>query len=588
MTLKGLSSKLLAKIYDTALDPTNWPELSQMLTEAIPEYNETKSVVAGCRLSENTPTESTLVQSILEHLDRAAQIRIKLNNEEQNLSIHTNVFEKFPFPAILLGKNGDIKHCNANAKTFLNGTHLMTVDNQQLLFSKSLQQKKYDQTIKKLIATPANNKQVNIALRNDVQSQVITIGFSVIDDLYGLGGGILLLISSNDMKEVVDIKAFSKQHQLTTAETRLLHGLLEEKSLNEISKEYELSIHTIRSQLKSIFQKTYCHRQSDLIKLVLLSQSTASKTENISLLEQHPICYHKQIIYPSNRVLSFSDIGPEKGLPVIAFPPTSGSRLQVHPDISVLFDLNIRLITVDKPGIGYSTTVENYDLQYVAEYIEALADQLSLESFALLGLCGGTAHALSASSILKERVLHTTLISSVSPYQSVDLFKGSKSSHLIELATRIPQLLYPLITLSVSNLMKESDKYYTQLFPQLCESDKQAILKSDFNDNFLLSLRECMRQGPKAFCDELALLGKDWGIDFALVTQPITFWHGKEDHYVPIHLIQFFSDKFVNAELIEVEECGHFLIYYKWFEILKDLKDKATINKRSRSFYSIG
>ncbi len=584
MVLKVLSSKLVEQVYDTALEPAGWPALLERLVEEIPiieeAYEEEKTASGELRSIGNTLTKTTMYQDLLAHLTRAAQIRLKLNNEEQNACIQASVFEKIPMEAILLSKTGEVKHCNRYAKSFLENTHLMMLHNHKLFFTNQSNQDEFDQFINEIRIVPSDKKQFDIILKADFQPQRVTISLSHVNDLYDLDGDILLLISLNNVTETIDIIEFANQYHLTKAETRVAHHLLESRSLNEISKAHKVSIHTIRSQLKSIFQKTYCRSQSDLIKLILLSQPVTLKTENASLVEPLFTCYNQQIIYADDRVLSFSDLGPKKGLPVIAFPPTSGSRLQVHPDISVLFDLNIRLITIDKPGFGRSTPIINDNLQYVAEYIEALADQLFLESFALLGFCGGSIHALSGASMLGDRVLHTTLISAITPYQSVDLFKGSNSSHFTDLATRMPEMLHPLLTLSMSRLMKEPGKYYAQLFPCLCDSDEDALSKSDFNDNFLLAFRECMRQGPKAFCEELVLLNRFWGINFSEVYQPITFWHGKEDHYVPIHLIRLFSDEFANAELIEVEEHGHFMIYYQWFEILQDLKSKATMDKR--------
>lgn len=583
MELKTLSSKLVERIYDTALAPDHWPDLLEALATILPMLKEEQKNLKKSEVSldyDTPPNRTPVYDALLAHLNRAAQIRIRLNNEEQNACIQASVFEKLPSPAVLLSTTGEVKLLNDYAKAFLKTTRLMRIDSNRVLFPRPSKQRKFDQYITELRTASPDGKQLSIKLMDDSQSQPVIINLSRANDLYDLDGDILLLILSNDMKGTFDIVDFAEQYQLTKAETRVAYGLLNEKSLNELSDDHEVSIHTIRSQLKSIFQKTHCHRQGDLIKLILLSQPATFKTKNRSVVKQRSMDYNQQVKYANGRVLSFSDIGPKQGLPVITFPPTSGSRLQVHPDISVLFDLNIRLITVDRPGFGHSTYIDNYNLQCVTEYTEALADHLTLETFALLGFCGGTTHALAGSSMLGKRVLHTTLISSVTPYQSVDLFKGNKSSFFIDLATSMPQMLNPLLTLSVSMLMKEPDRYYAQLFPKLCESDKEALLKTDFNDNFLLALRECMRQGPKSFCEELVLLGSYWGIDFKQVDQPITFWHGKEDQYVPIHLIQKFSNEFENAELIEVEKHGHFVIYYQWFNILKDLKNKAEMNKQ--------
>ncbi|WP_152606762.1 helix-turn-helix transcriptional regulator [Bordetella trematum] len=56
---------------------------------------------------------------------------------------------------------------------------------------------------------------------------------------------------------------------LTPAESRLLRQLaLHDAPLTEHAGQLQLSLNTLRTQLKAIFQKTHCRRQSDLLRLV--------------------------------------------------------------------------------------------------------------------------------------------------------------------------------------------------------------------------------------------------------------------------------------------------------------------------------
>jgi len=63
---------------------------------------------------------------------------------------------------------------------------------------------------------------------------------------------------------------------LTPAETRLAVYLVAGKSLVEISAYLHLSRETIKSQLRSLFEKTGTHRQGELIALILSSISISS------------------------------------------------------------------------------------------------------------------------------------------------------------------------------------------------------------------------------------------------------------------------------------------------------------------------
>lgn len=55
---------------------------------------------------------------------------------------------------------------------------------------------------------------------------------------------------------------------LTAAEARLAAALGEGHALKDIQARTETSLHTLRNQLKQIFQKTDTHRQSELMRLI--------------------------------------------------------------------------------------------------------------------------------------------------------------------------------------------------------------------------------------------------------------------------------------------------------------------------------
>jgi DNA-binding CsgD family transcriptional regulator len=74
------------------------------------------------------------------------------------------------------------------------------------------------------------------------------------------GGGGFFKISAEAIKRV---------YSLTDSETELLLKLVQGDTLAEIAKHRDVTIHTVRAQLKSVFTKTGTQRQAGLIKKVL-------------------------------------------------------------------------------------------------------------------------------------------------------------------------------------------------------------------------------------------------------------------------------------------------------------------------------
>lgn len=60
-----------------------------------------------------------------------------------------------------------------------------------------------------------------------------------------------------------------QRYRLTMAEAALATALAEGQTLRDIAAAKDISVNTLRVQLQAIFAKTACHRQSDLVRLVL-------------------------------------------------------------------------------------------------------------------------------------------------------------------------------------------------------------------------------------------------------------------------------------------------------------------------------
>lgn len=65
------------------------------------------------------------------------------------------------------------------------------------------------------------------------------------------------------------LEHFVAEYRITSAEFRILCGMIEGLSASDIARREAVTYETVRSQLKSIFSKTHTHRQAELIALVL-------------------------------------------------------------------------------------------------------------------------------------------------------------------------------------------------------------------------------------------------------------------------------------------------------------------------------
>lgn len=88
----------------------------------------------------------------------------------------------------------------------------------------------------------------------------------------------LLVVAIPERSNEGGLPAFTKLYQLTQAEIALARGLHEGLSLKAYAESTEVSIHTVRNQLKSIFSKTDTTRQSELVALMARLASLGTVT----------------------------------------------------------------------------------------------------------------------------------------------------------------------------------------------------------------------------------------------------------------------------------------------------------------------
>jgi DNA-binding CsgD family transcriptional regulator len=86
------------------------------------------------------------------------------------------------------------------------------------------------------------------------------------------GGGAIhgVFITDPDVEIEAPVAALEHLYDLTRAESEVAGELLAGRTLEELSGELGISIHTARTHLKHILAKTETRRQSELVRLLLL------------------------------------------------------------------------------------------------------------------------------------------------------------------------------------------------------------------------------------------------------------------------------------------------------------------------------
>src|SRR5215472_17038905 len=104
------------------------------------------------------------------------------------------------------------------------------------------------------------------------------------------------------------------------------------------------------------------------------------------------------------RRLAVMEIGKSQGFPIFHFHGNGSSRLEVLTVQAEAERACVRLISLDRPGIGGSDERRGYRLLDWPDDVVEGADQLGIERFAVEGLSGGAPFALVCAYKIPHRL----------------------------------------------------------------------------------------------------------------------------------------------------------------------------------------
>jgi len=250
------------------------------------------------------------------------------------------------------------------------------------------------------------------------------------------------------------------------------------------------------------------------------------------------------------RRLSFAEYGSPRGPAIVWMHGTPGARRQIPLEARAYAEEHgLRIIGVDRPGIGSSTPHLYGRLVDWTADLELLLDALAVETCRLIGLSGGGPYVLAAGARLPERVHGVGVLGGVAPTRGSDAAEGG----LIQLAVRFaPLLQLTRVPLGVAitggiRLVRPLAGTALDLYAAVQPAgDKNLLSRPEFKAMFLDDLLNGSRFQTSAPINDLLLFTRDWGFRAADVTVPVRWWHGDEDHIVPHqhgqHLVSLLPD----------------------------------------------
>lgn len=283
-----------------------------------------------------------------------------------------------------------------------------------------------------------------------------------------------------------------------------------------------------------------------------------------------------KIAVGDHRRIGFAEFGDPRGRPVFWLHGTPGARRQIPMEARVFAERSaIRLIGVDRPGIGSSTPHQYRCVLSFADDLRIIADTLGIDKMVVVGLSGGGPYTLGTAAAMSDRVVAAGVIGGVAPTVGPDAIAGGLMGNVGSRVAPLLQVAGTPIGVAASALIRlirpvasPAADLYGRVSP---EADRLLLARPEVKAMFLDDILHGSRRQMAAPFADIVGFARDWGFRLEDIKVPVRWWHGDADHIVPYAHGQHVVSKLADAEFYPMPGESHLAGLGRAEEILQTM-----------------
>ncbi|WP_228011345.1 alpha/beta fold hydrolase [Nonomuraea phyllanthi] len=225
---------------------------------------------------------------------------------------------------------------------------------------------------------------------------------------------------------------------------------------------------------------------------------------------------------PDGRLLGWAEWGPPDGIPVVLCPGAATSRwLGFGAD--AVDALGVRLVSVDRPGLGASTPAPGRTFGDFAADLRHLSEVRGLGSPAVVGNSQGAPFALACAV---EGVASALALVSAADEVAAPEFAGALPAELrglVDTVARDPAGAEEIFAGFSAGAMRD------MVMRGSPETDLAVYREPGFEVAYGRALDEGFAQGPAGYARDAVLAMGRWPFDLAKIAVPVDVWYGEQD-----------------------------------------------------------
>jgi pimeloyl-ACP methyl ester carboxylesterase len=271
-----------------------------------------------------------------------------------------------------------------------------------------------------------------------------------------------------------------------------------------------------------------------------------------------------QVATRDGRTLAYLEVGDRQGPLVLHNHGGPSSRFEARLLADAASKNRLRLICVDRPGMGQSSPQKARTYEGWADDLVTIADALGHQEFGVTGWSEGGPWALAAAAYIDPvRLRHVTSIAPGSYGAFGDNWAAKYLSKIDALGGSLAlrfkpgfRLMYAALGITAKHFR---ESFIKQVRNGVNDYDRQILLRPEIATAFGDSCAECFAHGSDGLVRDAELLYRSWAFDVTQIERPVHMWQGLDDRLVPDPINKTVADRMPGAVWHPVEGAGHFV-----------------------------
>jgi pimeloyl-ACP methyl ester carboxylesterase len=260
------------------------------------------------------------------------------------------------------------------------------------------------------------------------------------------------------------------------------------------------------------------------------------------------------------RTVGFADYGTPGTIAVLWCHGGPGSRLEPAYLREQAVEASLRIIGIDRPGYGLSTTQPGRTIaQWVPDAL-AVADHLGIDEFVTVGISTGGAFALAVAALAPDRVLGVVPCCSMTDMRWPE-GRATMSKPHAHAVWDAPDRAAAVAAAVDAHGENGSKMLGGGMDDALSPTDLAMFRDPEWMREAMAAFPSMFTHGLEGYTDDRLADGPGWiTFDVGSIQCPVTVLHGGEDRMVDVIHARHTAEIVPNAELVVFDDLGHFSI----------------------------